>query len=63
MAAVDKSDGAVWFVVDRYDGDVFAAGDAGAEERVYGVECVDERGAAAELGVHHALDDGGEQGR
>src|SRR5580698_6018364 len=61
VAAVDQVDAAIWFVMDGYDGDVFTPGDAGEEERVYGVECVDEGGAAFDLGVHHALDDGSEQ--
>ncbi len=61
VAAIDDGDGAVWFVMDRYDGDVFASGDSGDEERIYRVECIDEGGTASYLGVHHALDDGGEQ--
>src|ERR1700722_3923888 len=37
VAAIDDGDGAVWFLMERYDGDVFASGDSGDEERIYRV--------------------------
>jgi hypothetical protein len=62
VAAVDEFELAALFVVECHEGDVLLAGDAGTEERVDVGDGVDEGDLTPGLGVHHALDDGGEQG-
>jgi hypothetical protein len=60
VAAVNELNLAALLIVKSYEGDVFLAIDAGAEKRVDGSDRVDKEDVAAGLGVHHALDDGGE---
>ena len=62
VAAVDEFELAILFVVEGYEGNVLPAVDAGAEEGVDGSDGVEEGDVTSGLGVHHALDDGGEQG-